>query len=38
VRFRLLVVGSLLAWPGFGPRSRANDGDPIGRSTFVVKR
>jgi hypothetical protein len=27
-----------IVWPGFGPRSRANYGDPIGHSTFVVKR
>ena len=27
-----------IVWPGFGPRSRADYGKPIGRSDFVVKR
>jgi hypothetical protein len=27
-----------MVWPGFGPRSKANYGKLIGRSTFVVKR
>jgi hypothetical protein len=27
-----------MVWPGYGPRSKADYGKAIGRSTFVVKR
>jgi hypothetical protein len=27
-----------MVWPGYGPRSKADYGEAIGRSTFVVKR
>lgn len=27
-----------IVWPGYGPRARADYGEPIGRSTFVIRR
>ena len=27
-----------MVWPGYGPRSKADYGKAIGRSTFVVQR
>jgi len=27
-----------MVWPGYGPRSKADYGKAIGRSTFVVRR
>jgi hypothetical protein len=27
-----------IVWPGYGPRARVHYGDPIGRSTFIVRR